>query len=148
MRADGKKVSLREELDDGRPVLLNFIYTSCTSVCPVMSQMFSTFQEQMGTASAGIHLMSISIDPEADTPAKLAEYSQKYRAGANWQFYTGTLQDSVAAQKAFAVYRGDKMNHTVVTLMRMAPGEEWTRLDGFVTPDALVHEYHELRAVQ
>jgi len=144
VRADSKKVSLRDEMNDGRPVLLNFIYTSCTSVCPIMSQMFSTFQEQMGPAGAGIHMMSISIDPEADTPAKLTEYAERFHAGPNWQFYTGTLQDSVAAQRAFDVYRGDKMNHTVVTLMRMAPGQPWKRIDGFETPDALTHEYHQL----
>ncbi len=41
LRDDGKKVSLPHELDDGRPVVLNFIYTTCPGICPVMSQVFS-----------------------------------------------------------------------------------------------------------
>ena len=148
VRADGQAVSLPEALNDGRPVVLNFIYTSCTSVCPLMSQMFALFQSQLGAQSGKVHMMSISIDPEADTPARLTEYAQKFGAGPGWQFYTGTVDASITAQRAFDVYRGDKMNHTAVTLMRAAPGQPWRRIDGFVTPDALVHEYYQLLAAQ
>jgi len=146
VRADGKTVSLPEEMNDGRPVVLNFIYTSCTSVCPLMSQVFSQFQEQLGAAHDQVHLMSISIDPEADTPARLTEYGKTYGAGAEWQFYTGTPNASVAAQRAFDVYRGDKMAHTAATLIRGAPGQPWLRIDGFATPDQLMHEYHQVLA--
>jgi protein SCO1 len=149
VRADGETVSLPAEMNDGRPVLLNFIYTSCTSVCPLMSQMFSQFQAQLGAEELDkIHLMSISIDPEADTPAKLTDYAKSYGAGREWQFYTGTVNASVAAQRAFDVYHGDKMSHTVVTLIRAKPGEPWRRLDGFVTPDELMAEYRQVLATK
>jgi protein SCO1/2 len=90
--------------------------------------------------------MSISIDPEEDTPSRLAEYARKFHAGPEWQHYTGTLAASLAAQRAFDVYRGEKMNHTPVTLMRAAPGKPWLRIEGFVTPDELVHDYRNLLA--
>src|SRR4051794_21448655 len=48
IRNDGKLVSLRDEMNDGRPVLLNFIFTSCGSTCPLMSQVFAQFQRKMG----------------------------------------------------------------------------------------------------
>jgi len=148
VRDDGRRVSLPDEINDGRPVLLNFIFTSCGGICPLMSQMFSQFQAQLGTEADSVHLMSISIDPEQDTPARLKEYAQQYRAGPEWQHYTGSLSASVAAQRAFDVYRGDKMSHAPITLMRAAPGEPWLRIDGFVTPDRLVSEYHKLLASQ
>ena len=47
-------------------------------------------------------------------------------------------------QQAFGVYRGDKMSHAVVTLLRAAPGQPWRRIDGFLTPDDLLAEYHRL----
>jgi protein SCO1/2 len=146
VRADGKEVSLAEEMNDGRPVVLNFIYTSCTSVCPLMSQIFSQFQDELGADRDQVHLMSISIDPEADTPARLTEYAKGYGAGPEWQFYTGTVSASIVAQRAFDVYLGDKMNHTAATLIRGAPGEPWLRIDGFATPDQLMHEYHQVLA--
>jgi protein SCO1 len=146
VRADGKSVSLVSEMNDGRPVVLNFIYTSCTSVCPVMSQLLSQFQKELGSERDQVHMMSISIDPEADTPARLADYARQYEAGPQWQFYTGTLDASIAAQRSFDVYRGDKMNHTIVTLMRAAPGKPWQRIDGFVTPDDLLAQYRHVVA--
>ena len=148
VREDGSTVSLAEEMNDGRPVLLNFIFTSCGSVCPLMSQMFAQFQKLLGSDARNVHLMSISIDPEQDTPARLTEYAHKFGAGPEWQHYTGTVQASLTAQRAFDVYRGDKMSHAPVTLMRAAPGEPWLRIDGFVTPDVLEREYRKLLAAK
>ena len=148
VRADGERVSLARELDDGRPVLLNFIFTTCSSVCPLASQTFAQFRDRLGTQVSGVHLMSISIDPEQDTPARLREYARKYHAGPEWQYYTGSLDASLAVQRAFDVYRGDKMSHTAVTLMRAAPGKPWLRIEGFVTPDDLVRDYRSLLAAR
>src|SRR3989442_1077665 len=144
IREDGKRVSLEHELDDGRPVLLNFIFTTCSSICPLTSRTLEEFQRKLGSEAARVHLMSISIDPEQDTPARLTEYARKFHAGPGWQYYTGTLAASLAAQKAFDVYRGEKMSHTPVTLMRAAPGKPWLRIEGFVTPDELVDDYRNL----
>ena len=144
VRDDGKVVSLPQEMNDGRPVVLNFIFTTCSSICPLMSQVFAQFQQQLGAESAKVHLMSISVDPEEDTPARLREYAHKYHAGPNWQHYTGTIEASLAAQRAFNVWRGDKMSHTSVTFMRVAPEAPWLRIDGFVTPDELLHRYRQL----
>jgi protein SCO1/2 len=146
VREDGKRVSLPQELDDGRPVLLNFIFTTCSSICPLASRTLEEFQRQLGSEAARVHLMSISIDPEQDTPTRLTEYARKFHAGPQWQYYTGTVAASIAAQRAFDVYRGEKMSHTPVTLMRAAPGQPWLRIEGFVTPDELVDDYRNLLA--
>lgn len=148
VRDDGKVVSLPQELNDGRPVILDFIYTSCTEICPVTSRTFAQLQDKLGNDRAKVHLVSISIDPEQDTPAVLREYARKYGAGPEWQHYTGTAQASIAAQKAFDVYRGDKMNHTPVTLLRAAPGKPWVRIDGFASADELLSAYRELLAAR
>jgi protein SCO1/2 len=141
VRADGARIEFPADIDDGRPVFVNFIYTTCTAICPVMTQIFSAFEKKLGTEASRVRLVSISIDPEQDTPKRLAAYARQYSAGPDWSFYTGTVSASVAVQKAFAAYRGDKMNHTPLTLIRPAPGKPWVRLDGFATPDDLMREY-------
>ena len=148
LRDSGKSVSLPQELDDGRPVVMNFIFTTCATTCPLSSQTFSAFQRKLGAERSRVHMVSISIDPEQDTPARLRSYAKKFHAGPQWQHYTGTLQASLAAQQAFGAYRGDKMSHTPLTLMRAAPGKPWTRIDGFVTPDQLLQQYHDLLAAR
>jgi protein SCO1/2 len=140
VRSDGARVSLAHELDDGRPVLLDFIYTTCTTICPVLSQTFAEVQKQLGRDAAKVKMVSVSIDPEEDTPARLADYAKRYQAGPQWTFYTGTTQASIAVQRVFDVYRGDKMNHSPATLFRAAPGQPWVRLDGFATPAAVLGE--------
>jgi protein SCO1/2 len=146
VRDDGKVVSLPGEMNDGRPIVLNFIFTTCSSICPVMSSVFAQFERRLGADADKVHLMSLSIDPEHDTPARLREYAGKFHAGRQWQHYTGTLAASVAAQRAFDVYRGGKMSHNAVTLMRAAPGNPWLRIEGFVTADDLVRDYRKLLA--
>jgi protein SCO1/2 len=148
VRQDGKPVSLLAEMDDGRPVVLNFIFTSCEGVCPLMSQTFAQFQHMLGAESASVHMMSISIDPEQDTPARLRDYAKLFNAGPGWSYYTGSQSASVVAQQAFGVFRGDKMSHAAVTLIRPAPGASWRRLDGFVTPEDLLREYRALIAAR
>jgi protein SCO1/2 len=146
VRDDGTTISLPVEMNDGRPVMLNFIFTSCGSICPLMSQMFSQVQHRLGAESDKVHLMSISIDPEQDTPGRLREYAKGFDAGPEWQHYTGTVDASIAAQRAFDVYRGDRMSHAPVTLLRAAPGSPWRRIDGFATPDQVLREYRQLLA--
>jgi protein SCO1/2 len=143
-REDGTGVRFPADIDDGRPVVLNFIYTTCTAICPLLSQTFAAFQKKLGADVAQVHMVSVSIDPEEDTPARLADYAKRYGAGPQWTHYTGTLEASIAVQKAFQAYYGDKMNHRPVAFLRRAPGEPWVRLEGFTSPDDLVREYREL----
>ena len=140
VRSDGARVNFAHELDDGRPVLLDFIYTTCTTICPVMSQTFAEVQKRLGPDAAKVKMVSVSIDPEQDTPVRLAEYAKRYAAGSQWSFYTGSVESSIAVQRAFDAYRGDKMNHAPVTFYRSAAAKPWVRLDGFATPEAVLGE--------
>ncbi|MBN3787825.1 SCO family protein [Burkholderia sp. Ac-20353] len=146
VRDDGKAVSLVDEVNDGRPVILTFIYTTCTTICPMISQTLEQLQSELGPDRDKVHIVSISIDPEEDTPARLKAYAARFEAGPEWQHYTGTVDASIAAQRAFNVYRGDKMNHTPVTFLRAAPGQSWLRIDGFATPSELLDAYHDVVA--
>jgi len=140
VRADGKSVSLPDELNDGRPVVMNFIFTTCTSICPLLSQTLAQLQDKLGADRDRVHIVSITIDPEEDTPARLTEYAQRYHAGAEWQHYTGSVQAIETTARAFNAFRGDKMSHTPLTLLRVAPGKPWVRFDGFATADDLLRE--------
>src|SRR2546430_13811303 len=120
VRADGKPVSLPHELDDGRPVLLNFIFTTCSSICPLTSRTLEEFQRKLGREASRVHLMSISIDPEQDTPARPTEYARQFHAGTEWQHYTGTVAASLAAQQALDVCSGERSGGNACRLRRSA----------------------------
>lgn len=141
---DGKPFALRADLDRGGPVMVNFVFTSCAATCPVMSATFAEVQRRLAAEERGLRLVSISIDPEHDTPARLRDYAAKYGASPGWRFVTGSAEASLAAQRAFDVYRGGVMNHEPITLLRAAPGEPWVRLDGFASARELIGEYRKL----
>jgi protein SCO1/2 len=143
LNANGAGVSLRSELDD-KPVILNFIFTTCGAICPVMSSTFSQVQAALGPERDAVRMVSISIDPEHDTPAALKGYAEKYGAGPQWQMLTGSLETSIEVQRAFDVYRGDKMGHTPATFLRAKAGQPWVRLDGFASADDILREYRQL----
>lgn len=140
----GRKVAFDQAITDGRPVIMNFVFTSCTTICPVMTQIFIEVQARLAGESAKVHMVSVSIDPEYDTPSRLLAYIKKSGIGADWDFYTGSIDASIAVQKAFDADRGDKMNHETATLLRGPRGNYWLRLDGFASPEAIVDAYRSI----
>jgi protein SCO1/2 len=139
-REDGRTVMLDDLLHDSRPVYVDFVYTTCTTICPIMAATFADLEERLGKDRGAVNLVSISIDPEEDTPRRLRDFRKKFDAGDAWHFYTGSLEASIAVQRAFGVYTGDKMLHQPVTLYRGSPADRWIRFDGFVTPLDLFRE--------
>lgn len=144
LRMDEKLVSLSDEIKGDGPVLLNFIFTSCATICPVLTSTFSDFQKKLGEEARNVTMISISIDPQYDTAEKLRDYARRFGAGPQWKFYTGSDEQSINAQKAFDAYRGGKMNHIPLTFLRPAAGEKWIRLEGFTSSSQLLGEYRDL----
>jgi protein SCO1/2 len=140
----GQPTTLAAELDGGQPVMMNFIFTTCSTICPVMTGTFVKVQEQLGPEAENMRMVSFSIDPEYDTPERLRNYAKQFGAGPQWQFLTGDLDNLIAVQKAFDVYRGNKMNHEPTTLMRRSPDDPWVRIDGIASAAEIVAEYHRL----
>jgi protein SCO1/2 len=138
---DNNKVSLPEALGGEGPVMLNFIFTTCTTICPVLSATFSQVQRELGTEAKNVRMVSVTIDPEQDTPEQLKKYATRFKAKSDWLFLTGELTDIIATQKAFDAYRGDKMNHEPLTFLRQNPNGQWIRLEGFASASEVIAEY-------
>jgi protein SCO1 len=145
--AGGARVRLASVLGGEGPVMLQFIFTTCPAVCPVMSATFAAAQTRLGPEAEKVRLVSLSIDPEHDTPERLREYARRFKAGPRWLFLTGGLNDVVSVRKAFDAYPGDnKMRHQPLTFIRLSPERPWLRLDGLTSAAQLVGEYERLAA--
>lgn len=139
----GARVELQALLESDEPLALNFIFTTCTTICPVMTATFAQMRRELGEAGDDLRLVSISIDPEYDRPEKLRAYAEQFRAGAGWEFLTGDSADIVRVLKSFDSYAGSKMNHQPVTLLKGPGSSSWTRIDGLATGKDLAHEVSE-----
>lgn len=141
---DRMQVRLDEFVNSDQPVLLDFIFGTCTTICPVLSAGYSNLQSKLGEDAEQVKLVSISIDPEHDTPEVMKKYLERYRAKPGWDFFTGSRADIDRVMRAFDAYVPDKMSHRPVMFLR-APGEqEWIRIYGLVSTRELMQEYQQL----
>jgi protein SCO1 len=101
----GKTISLASL--KGKPVLIDFIYTSCASTCPVLTAKIAAVARELGPAlGANVTIVSITLDPEHDGPAQLAAYAKSQSADNNgWLFLTGKPADIDQVLAAFKLRR-------------------------------------------
>src|SRR5258706_1097061 len=87
---DGNTFRFYEDLVKGKKVIINFIYTSCTDVCPLTTARLAVLQEKLGASVGRDYFMySITIDPEHDTPAQLKRHTEAVRVKPGWRVLNG-----------------------------------------------------------
>ena len=140
----GRPVALKGLLEGSTPVVLNFIFATCGTVCPVLSASLAAFQSSLGEHEPRPVLVSITIDPEHDTPDVLRAYAARFGAGTGWAFLTGSRSDIDSVMRAFDVYVSNRMDHRPVTLLRGSERASWTRIEGFMGVADYAKEYAAL----
>jgi protein SCO1/2 len=138
---DGKKVRLQSILKGDTPVVVDFIYGTCTTICPVLSAGFLNLQNKLAATGGTVRLVSITIDPENDSPKVLKEYLKRYRAKPGWDFLTGSRSDIDAVMRSFNAYIPDKMSHYPLNMIRSPKDGSWVRLFGIMSSREFLEEY-------
>lgn len=138
---DRNKINLKDFLNSDKPVVLDFIFGTCTTICPVLSAGFSNMQKKLGPDVDNLRLVSISIDPEYDTPEVMRKYLDRYKAQPGWDFFTGTREDIDAVMHAFDAYTPNKMSHYPITFLWLPGNEKWVRIFGMLSTKDLLTEY-------
>jgi protein SCO1/2 len=146
---NGKSLRFRTEAMAGRLVAINFVYTTCTTVCPVQSALFADVQKRLGEgAGKEIALISVTVDPLRDTPARLKAFAADYGAGPGWSFYTGNSQAVDEVLKAFDAYSANFTEHPPAVLVGDPRSGEWVRFFGFPSAAQIVGRVKELQAAR
>lgn len=138
---DGKKVRFKELIESNEPVVVDFIYGTCTTICPILSAGYTNLQNKLGPDSSKVRLISISIDPENDTPKVMKEYLKRYRAKPGWDFLSGNRRDINRVMYAFNSYFRNKMDHKALTFIRTPSDGKWVRLYGLISSTEFVAEF-------
>jgi cytochrome oxidase Cu insertion factor (SCO1/SenC/PrrC family) len=128
---DGRKLNFYTDLVKGKTVAINFIFTTCTTICPPMTATFKRVQQtldELGTQD--VQLISISVDPTTDVPERLKTFSSKFKAGPNWKFITGGKPEIDELLRALGGFVADKNDHTPLILIGNDTAKFWTRTYG------------------
>jgi len=144
---NGARVKLRNLINSDKPVVVDFIYGTCTTICPVLSAGYVNLQRKLGQNSSNVNLISISIDPENDTPKVMKEYLKRYRAQPGWDFLTGSRADIDKAMHAFDAYIPNKMYHYPLTLIRDPKTGKWVRVFGLTSTSEFMNEYKKVGGI-
>jgi protein SCO1 len=139
----GHRLNFFQDLIKGKTVAINFIFTRCTSSCPLSTAVFSKVQQK--TRAQPVQLISISLDPAEDTPEKLRTYAESFKAEPNWHFITGEQTSIKALLKAFGIYSVDKNFHTNMVLVGNEVTRRWLRLYSLPNADDIVTALDHVR---
>jgi protein SCO1/2 len=135
---DGKPVRFYTDLVKDRVVAVNFVFTSCTTICPPMGANFAKLQKILGArAGREVNLISVSVDPGTDTPERLKAWGKKFGAGPGWTLVTGDRNQVTLLLKSLGVYTANISDHSPLVLLGNDAKHHWTRAYGLAAPAKL-----------
>ena len=136
---NGNKLKFYTDLVKGKTVAINFIFTTCTAICPSLTATFRRVQQQLGDrVGHDVHLISVSVDPTTDVPERLKEYAAKFKAGPGWTFVTGDKGEIDSVLLALGTAVANKNDHTPMVLIGNESAGNWSRAYGLSPPTRLV----------
>jgi cytochrome oxidase Cu insertion factor (SCO1/SenC/PrrC family) len=140
----GQKLNFYTDLVRGKTVAINFIFTTCTTICPPLTATFRKVQQELGDrVGRDIELISISVDPATDVPQRLKEFSAKFKVAPGWTFVTGSKPEIDQLLSALGAATGDKNDHTPMLLIGNDAAGYWTRTYGLAPASTLVKVVNE-----
>jgi protein SCO1/2 len=136
---DGKTLNFYDDVIKGKRVVVSFIYTSCPDICPLttarLTQVEDQLRDQMGQ---DLFFVSMTVDPEHDTPEKLKEFSNAFSTGPGWLFLTGKPEDIRAINARLGDKSRSLSDHRNEVVLGNDKTGEWARNTVFGDIDRLV----------
>jgi protein SCO1 len=144
---DGERVRFHTDLVADKVVAINFIFTTCTTVCPPLGVTFGKLQKLLGDRlGRDVRLISVSVDPATDTPERLKAWGRAFGAGPGWTLVTGRKADIDELLKALNAYSSRPEDHSPMVLIGNGARRRWTRAYGLSPASTLVKAIEEAMA--
>jgi len=140
---NGKSLKFYSEIIKGNTVAIDFIFTTCTTICPLLTATLSKVQQNLTDRALRVQLISISVDPTTDTPERLHDFAAKFKVGPGWTFVTGDKDDINSLLLALGAGVGDKNDHTSRIVIGNDVIDYWTTTSGSSSPAAIARAITE-----
>lgn len=131
---EGRSVRFYSDVLEGRTVLINVIYTTCKDACPLITQKLNEVRALVGEQfGREVFFVSLSSDPERDSPAALKAYAQKQSVDlSGWTFLTGDRKNVDHILKKLGQYSRNVEEHSTLLIAGNVPAKRWAK----IRPDA------------
>jgi len=137
---EGRAVRFYDDLVKGRTVAINFMYADCQRACPVATHNLTLAQQSLGARAGEVSFLSISLEPERDTPEALREYARMHGAGPGMTFLTGRREDIERLRRALGAYDpdptidADRSQHAGLVILGNEPAGRWKAISALAKP--------------
>jgi protein SCO1/2 len=138
---DGKALHLYSDLVKGRVVAFSFIFTTCTTICPLIGVTLGRLQTDLGQSlGEDISLISLSVDPATDTPPRMKSWGAQFGAQPGWSLLTGDKEKVEQLLRTFGLFTPDLQSHSPFLILVNDRNGEWTRVNALETPPSRIAE--------
>jgi protein SCO1 len=135
---EGRKLRFYSDLVQGKTVAINFIFTTCTTICPPLTANFAKVQKNLAEQGENsVRLISVSVDPENDTPERLKKYAELFHARPGWTFVTGRRSELEQIWKAFNIFLSSKQDHPPTVAVGNDVTHVWNYASGLTSAGKL-----------
>jgi protein SCO1 len=142
---DNKQVHFFSDLLKGKIVLINFVFTTCTGVCPTMTTNLRKVQDLLGDrVGKDMNMISISVDPEVDTPEALKKYAASFGVKPGWYFLTGPRTELDQVLRKLGGFVADKNDHTNLLIVGNVESGNWIKVFALARPAEIAAEVVKL----
>lgn len=142
---NGRKIHFYTDLVKGQTVVINFIFTTCTTICPPLGATFARVQKELGDkVGRDVRFISISVDPATDTPERLKAWGAKFHAGDGWTFVTGNKPEVDELLRVLGASSARREDHSPTVLIGNDAHGAWTRTYGLANTGQLVQIINDI----
>ena len=136
---DGVQMRLYSDLISGKTVVISTFYSTCAGICPLMAATLKRIQTAVGDRlGRDVILISITVDPETDTPARLREYAKSLGAKQGWYFVTGDRKNVELTLRKLGLFVPDRESHKSVMIVGNEPKGVWKKAFGLARSEDVV----------
>jgi protein SCO1/2 len=136
---NGEKMKFYSDLLRGKVLIINSFFATCQASCLPLTRNLEKVQQALGDRlGKDVYILSISVDPEVDTPPNLKEYARRLNARPGWYFLTGTKENVDFALKKIGHFVPDKQNHLNLFIIGNERTGLWKKAFGLARSDELV----------
>jgi protein SCO1 len=136
----GHEVRFASDVLRQRPALISFIYTRCTTTCPLVGATVATVTEKLQADASKLAIVSITVDPDYDTPERLRDWRKLYGEIPQWTLLTGAKRDITQLLRALGAYSPNLEDHSEILLIGPNASGQWVRMSSLAGWDTVVEQ--------